>query len=275
MNIFKHIWGILAVMVLLIEFCLASFDSVPVEPSTKLEVEERGVNFNLASLFILCDAVVVCEKKHSYKQGKLYGVVFQIKECLWSRNGETLTEDIYVASNPSLYQDNRRNLGLYKMFDEREFHYMAPSLYQPHPKLLFLRKGVVSLELREGWKLGELPVFKVVNGGQGCVHLNHLKASWPPVIKNNSEKIKKLLKAIMGRKNMKTFGTKEAQEIERFVRAFYAGKLTQSGGLKKNMGKKLREDALALIMDLARPFAPPKSQDKRKSTPSFDLKTEK
>lgn len=223
---------------------------------------ERGLNLNVASLFFLCDAVVIAKPKWGTPNHN--SRYFDIKECLWSKDGLKLSGGFLLGDTENLYDNNQRSWDLWKKADKESkgFYFGAPGITLPGHYLLFLRSSVATLELRKQWKLGDHDLYKAMNGNQGCVIVKRLPIPKNIPLKRSPQKIEWLYR-YSSKRSAKMFGVADINEIVQFVRHYWKGDLRNTKLWKGKVGEKFRKDAVIFALDRSYPIYSPPHEDEK------------
>ncbi len=210
-------------------------------------LEMRGMSSNLAFLFCYADAVVVVDRiKIDIKASS-----FEVKECLWSSNGIVVGDKITVCEEEGQYFSNSREVVDVKTQADGKGYGIVTSNRRT-PSLMFLRK--VS-SIPENWyktptaenampdpDMAKLPLYKVVNGGQGAFALPHkLRPPIPNTYDSYSKTSKYILEDLQA-----GFGTTDSELIMTTVRDFF-----RSGAefieMENAVTAKFKKDAALLV----------------------------
>ncbi|MBK1791947.1 hypothetical protein [Persicirhabdus sediminis] len=149
-----------------------------IDQSQPLEI--RGLSRNLAFLFCYADAVVLVNEINLDCKTKS----LKVEECLWSKDGMVVEDEIAVCANEGQYLSNIRAVVHVLDLVEDGHSFGIVPMYECAPSLMFIRKVET---IADKWyhtpifqgdlpdpSTATLPLYKVVNGGQGAFVLPHL-----------------------------------------------------------------------------------------------------
>ena len=220
-----------------------NFGSDP-KPNDSLTLEDRGLPGNLAFLVHYADAVVVAKKNVMMTAGNGMEVI----EVLWSKNGIILPKKIYVVTDSVYYTNNSRAVvPTDERLAEGDFTYGTSANYTFVPTLLFLRKGEIDEKWRKEWELGDLPLYKVVNGKEGVIPLPHLIEEGD---KNKADRFWDTVGQRAVSEAGAIVGSTDSRVILSTLRSYYSDIISKFEGLKNGVSEKLMTDAVRLLRSM-------------------------